>query len=94
MAISYMTKAGYDKKMYLSPILDMFNGEVVCYTMSSSPDLKMVTSMLGKAFMKHPDLEGLIMHSDQGWHYQHGMYQKMLKENGIIQSMKKGQLPR
>ena len=76
-----------DKKMYLSPILDMFNGEVVCYTMSSSPDLKMVTSMLGKAFMKHPDLEGLIMHSDQGWHYQHGMYQKMLKENGIIQSM-------
>ena len=76
-----------DKRTYLSPILDMFNGEVVSYTISSSPDLKMVTSMLGKAFMKHPNLEGLIMHSDQGWHYQHGMYQKMLKENGIIQSM-------
>ena len=76
-----------DKKTYLSPILDMFNGEVVSYTMSSSPDLKMVTSMLKKAFNKYHHLEGLVMHSDQGWHYQHGMYQKMLKDNGIIQSM-------
>ena len=76
-----------DKKLYLSPILDMFNGEIISYSTSSSPDLLMVTSMLKKAFMKHHDTDGLVMHSDQGWHYQHTRYQKMLKEHGIIQSM-------
>lgn len=74
-------------KMYLSPILDMFNGEIVSYTISRSPNLYMVTTMLKKAFKKYADLNGLIMHSDQGWHYQHTTYQKMLKDNGITQSM-------
>ena len=76
-----------DKKLYLSPILDMFNGEIISYSISSSPNLKMVTTMLRKAFRKHHDIDGLVMHSDQGWHYQHMMYQKILKEHGIVQSM-------
>ena len=76
-----------DRKIYLSPILDMFNGEIISYKISYHPDLKMVTDMLRKAFRKHPDLNGLIFHSDQGWHYQHMKYQHMLKERGIIQSM-------
>lgn len=77
----------HDRKLYLSPILDMFNGEIISYTISSSPDLKMVVTMLNKAFKKHNGLEGLIFHSDQGWHYQHSKYQQMLKDKGIIQSM-------
>lgn len=76
-----------DVKMYLSPILDMYNGEIISYTISRSPDLKMATDMLKNAFRKHKNLEGLIMHSDQGWHYQHSMYQEMLKKHGIVQSM-------
>lgn len=76
-----------DRKLYLSPILDMFNGEIISYTISDHPDLKMVTSMLDKAFKREPKLNGLIFHSDQGWHYQHLRYQKMLKDNGIVQSM-------
>ena len=76
-----------DKKLYLSPILDMYNGEIISYTISRSPDLRMVITMLRKAFRKHHDVRGLVMHSDQGWHYQHMMYQKMLKEQGIVQSM-------
>ena len=76
-----------DRKLYLSPILDMFNGEIISYTISQSPNLQMVTSMLKKAFRKHHDTNGLIMHSDQGWHYQHPMYQKMLEKHGITQSM-------
>lgn len=76
-----------DKKIYLSPVLDMYNGEIVSYAISNTPDLQMVISMLRKAFKKHRDLDGLIIHSDQGWHYQHGMYQKMLQDRGIIQSM-------
>ena len=59
------------KKCYISPILDMWNGEIISYVISDRPDLKMVVDMLQKAFRKHPHTKGLIMHSDQGWHYQH-----------------------
>ena len=76
-----------DKKLYLSPILDIFNGEIISYCISNSPNLKMVTTMLRKAFRQHHNTDGLILHSDQGWHYQHMRYQKMLKDHGIIQSM-------
>ena len=76
-----------DRKIYLSPILDMFNGEVVSYAISTSPDLKMVLTMLDKAFKKR-DIQGnLIFHSDQGWHYQHKRYQKALEDRHITQSM-------
>ena len=65
----------------------MFNGEIISYTISDRPDLKMALSMLKKAFCKVNVPQGLIMHSDQGWHYQHLRYQKMLKDKYIIQSM-------
>ena len=65
-----------DRWIYLSPILDMFNGEIVSYTISDSPNLRMVMGMLDKAFKKRDIHGNLILHSDQGWHYQHKMYQK------------------
>ena len=77
----------HDQKLYLSPILDMYNGEIISYSISSSPDLKMVMTMLNKAFRKVKNTEGMIMHSDQGWHYQHMRYQQTLKNHGVIQSM-------
>jgi putative transposase len=77
----------HDKKLYLSPILDMFNGEIISYSISSSPSLKLVIAMLNNAFRKVKDTEGMVIHSDQGWHYQHLKYQQILKDHGIIQSM-------
>ena len=76
-----------DRWIYLSPILDMFNGEIVSYTISDSPGLKMVMGMLDKAFKKRDIHGNLILHSDQGWHYQHKMYQKALEDRNITQSM-------
>ena len=76
-----------DKKIYLSPILDMFNGEIVSYTISYHPDLKMAMSMLDKAFRKTDIPYGLVLHSDQGWLYQSMRYQKTLKDRNIVQSM-------
>ncbi len=76
-----------DRKAYLSPILDMYNGEIVSYTISDSPDLRMVIDMVSSAIRKVNPQEGLVLHSDQGWHYQHMQYQMALKRNGIIQSM-------
>ncbi len=74
-------------KLYLSPILDMYNGEIVSYEISERPVLGQVLRMLDKAFSKLPDDTDLIFHSDQGWQYQHKTYQRRLKENGIRQSM-------
>jgi len=77
----------FGQKRYLSPILDMFNGEIISYTISPSPNLDMVTNMLKEAISNRKEKKKLILHSDQGWHYQHSLYQKTLKDNGIIQSM-------
>lgn len=75
------------EKCYLSPILDMYNGEIISYTISDHPDLRMVMSMLDKALEQGLAYNKLILHSDQGWHYQHYNYQRKLQEHDIIQSM-------
>lgn len=74
-------------KAYLSPILDMGMGDIVSWDLAISPNLDQINRMLDKAFNKYPNLSGLIMHSDMGWQYQHPLYQKRLKDKGIIQSM-------
>ena len=77
----------FGEKLYLSPILDMFNGEIISYNISYHPVLGQVMDMLDKAFAKIPDNTNLIFHSDQGWQYQHKQYQKRLIDKGIQQSM-------
>ena len=77
----------FGEKLYLSPILDLYSRDVVSYTISERPVLSMVTSMLDKAFESLPDDTQLILHSDQGWQYQHTQYQRMLAKKGIQQSM-------
>ena len=68
-----------DQKLYLSPILDLFNGEVVSYNLSRHPNFKQITDMLEGAFQKLPDkVDNLILHSDQGWQYQMKSYQNLL----------------
>ena len=74
-------------KLYLSPILDIHNREIISYSISKSPNYEQTKEMLSGAFKKHPDLKGLIFHSDQGWQYQMEAYHKALKEHDIIQSM-------
>ena len=74
-------------KLYLSPIMDAHNDEIISYDISVAPNYVQVTNMLNKAFNKFDDLTGLIFQSDQGWQYQMQHYHKTLKEKGIIQSM-------
>ena len=74
-------------KCYFSPILDMYSNEVISYDLSISPNLKQIRNMLENALKKFPTLEGLILHSDQGWQYQHEYFRNKLKEHGIVQSM-------
>jgi putative transposase len=76
-----------EKKLYLSPIIELFNGEIISYNLSESPNFNQVSDMLNKAFKKINGKKRLILHSDQGWQYQMKEYQRLLKEKGIKQSM-------
>lgn len=77
----------FGQKLYLSPILDLCSSDIVSYTVSDRPTLSMAISMLEKAFYQVEDGTNLILHSDQGWQYQHKHYQRMLKSKGVRQSM-------
>ena len=74
-------------KCYISPILDMNSNEIISYNLSQSPNMEQIKDMLQKAFERFPKLDGLILHSDQGWQYQHIIFRKELQSHGIIQSM-------
>ncbi|ENB77036.1 integrase core domain protein [Escherichia coli P0298942.8] len=75
------------EKLYLSPVLDLYNGEIVAYQMASRPLLSMVDDMLLKAVSVLGKDEYPLLHSDQGWQYQMAHYQNRLKEAGLKQSM-------
>jgi transposase InsO family protein len=77
----------FGQKLYLSPVLDLYSRDIVSYSISDRPVLSMVTEMLKNAFDKIPNGANIILHSDQGWQYQHKQYQRMLRRKGIIQSM-------
>ena len=74
------------QKLYLSPVLDGFNSEIIAYNLSTSPNLAQVKTMLEQSFTeKH--YENTILHSDQGWQYQHDAYHRFLESKGIQASM-------
>lgn len=75
------------KKLYFSPILDLYNGEVVSYNISQRPNFNQVTDMLQKALDKLPAQARPMLHSDQGWQYQMREYQEALRKSKIKQSM-------
>ena len=76
-----------NEKVYLSPIMDLFNREIVSYSISLSPNLCQIREMLDGLFEKLPVDARPIFHSDQGWQYQHAEYQRLLAEHNITQSM-------
>ena len=74
-------------KLYLSPIIDLFNQEIISYELTERPVFNLIVTMLKKAFKKIPNNTKLVLHSDQGWQYQMKQYQCLLKQKGIKQSM-------
>lgn len=77
----------FGQKLYLSPILDLYNGEIITYTLGTRPTYDLVGEMLEKGLERLDDSDDLLIHSDQGWHYQMAPYRNRLKEAGITQSM-------
>lgn len=75
------------EKLYLSPVMDLFNGEIVAYQIEQRPVLGLVTRMLEKALAKLAPSQKPLLHSDQGWQYQHVRYRQRLAEQQLTQSM-------
>ncbi|PPU62298.1 IS3 family transposase [Xanthomonas pisi] len=74
-------------KLYLSPIMDLYNGEIVAYQMKRRPVLDLVGQMLDQAIKQLPPDARPMVHSDQGWHYQHENYRQTLEKHSLQQSM-------
>ncbi|QKJ68874.1 transposase family protein [Glaesserella parasuis] len=70
-------------KLYLSPIKDLFNGEIIAYDVARNPSFEQISRIMKRAVAR---LDGAtpILYSDQGWQYQMASYQSILKQNGII----------
>ena len=66
------------QKLYLSPVLDGFNSEIIAYNLSCSPNLEQVKAMLEQAFTEKY-YENTSLHSDQGWQCQHDSYHRFLE---------------
>jgi putative transposase len=75
------------EKLYLSPVLDLYNGEIIAFETSRRPQFELVTSMLTKAFSRLGLQDKPLLHSDQGWQYRMAAYRQAIKERGMVQSM-------
>ncbi|MBC3876139.1 DDE-type integrase/transposase/recombinase, partial [Undibacterium flavidum] len=74
------------EKLYLSPILDLFNGEIIAFETAKRPVYKMIDTMLNQAFKRLSPKDKPILHSDQGWQYRMHAYQASLQSKGLMQS--------
>lgn len=74
-------------KLYLSPVLDLYNGEIVAYETQRRPHMPLVSNMLKKALGQLKGQEAPLLHSDQGWQYQMLAWRRELAAHGLTQSM-------
>lgn len=76
-------------KVYLSPIIDCFDGSVSAWTLGVSPDAALVNGMLDKAIELLRKNEHPIIHSDRGCHYHWPGWIERTESAGLIRSMSK-----
>ncbi len=74
-------------KLYLSPVVDLYNDEVVAYSISRPPNMKMVLEMLAGPEDRLDGENAPLLHSDTGWQYQMPTYRLALERMEIAQSM-------
>ena len=75
------------QKLYLSPVLDLYNGEIVAFETARRPLFGMIAAMLRRAFTRLGPLEKPILHSDQGWQYRMPVYREALRQRDVTLSM-------
>lgn len=75
------------RKLYLSPVMDLYNGEIIAWKSSTRPTFDLVGGMLRKAFSCLKRGDQPMLHSDQGWQYQMPAWRRLLNQQAIRQSM-------
>ena len=80
-------------KIYLSPIIDCFDGLAVSWTIGTSPDAALVNDMLDGAISTLQNNEKPIVHSDRGGHYRWPGWISRMEEAGLIRSMSRKACP-
>ncbi len=76
-----------DRKLYLSPVMDLFDRQIISYTVGTSPNLTLTNTALRTALATLEDGQRPLVHSDQGFHYQHASWRRLLQDTGAHQSM-------
>lgn len=76
-----------DGKLYVSPILDCFNGEVVALGMQDNMKKELCIDTVKQLKKLYPNLNNVILHSDRGSQYTSEAFRNELKANGMIQSL-------
>ncbi len=76
-----------DRKLYLSPVMDLYNGEIIAFQTGARPLFGLVKRMLRRAFDRLGPGDQPLLHSDQGWHYRHPRYRRLVAEKRILRSM-------
>ncbi|VWB10561.1 integrase catalytic region [Burkholderia lata] len=75
------------QKLYLSPVLDLYNGEIIAHQIEQRPCFELVSGMLKKALRVLKHKEQPLLHSDHGWQYRMPAYRRALEHHGLTQSM-------
>ena len=76
-----------DRKLYLSPVMDLFDRQIISHTISSSPNLELTNASLRQALSCLEPGQQPLVHSDQGFQYQHASWRALLEGAGAVQSM-------
>lgn len=79
--------------LYLSSIIDLYDSRIVAYNISNKNNIKLVIDTINKAILTNPNVNGLIINSDQGWQYTSNEYKEVLTSHGITISMSNKGLP-
>lgn len=75
------------QKVYLSAILDLFDRQIVAYRIGPAPNLALTNQTLQDALETQRPRPGLLVHSDQGFQYQHASWQRLLAAAAAVPSM-------
>ena len=75
-----------DGKLYISPILDCFGGEILALQMRNNMKKELCIDTIEAAARRYP-IRGAILHSDRGSQYTSDEFRKTLKSNGVTQSL-------
>lgn len=82
-----------NKRAYLSSIIDLYSRKIIAYEISFRNDIPLVIKTLNNALRIQKDVNGLILHSDQGFQYTSYEYKAICDSKGIQISMSRPGTP-